>query len=118
MIKNPVVPYAIIAIIGICTVIILSYVGVNQREAIQNPDAAAEAIEAASPEDIYKNSCSACHGAELSGGSAPDLVEIGSKLSEAEIVDIINNGIGSMPPGMATPPQAEELAKWLVENYN
>lgn len=118
MIKNPVVPYAIIAIIGIFTVIVLSYVGVNQREAIQNPEAAAETTETANaPEDIYKNSCAMCHGAELSGGSAPELVQIGSKYSKDEIVDIINNGIGSMPAGMAPPQQADVLAEWLVENY-
>ena len=120
MIKNPVVPYAIIAIIGIFTVIVLSYVGVNQREAIQNPDeAAADTTETAdNPEEIYKNSCASCHGAELSGGSAPDLTQVGGKLSADEIVDIINNGTdGGMPPGMATPPQAEALAEWLVENY-
>ncbi|WP_368652099.1 cytochrome c550 [Ornithinibacillus sp. 4-3] len=116
MSKNPVVPYAIIAILGIALVIILSYVGVNQREAIQNPEENADAAEEThDPEEIYQSSCAACHGGDLTG--PPDLTAIGSKYSAEEIQDIINNGRGAMPPGQATPPQAEILADWLVENY-
>lgn len=115
MSKNPVVPYAIIAILGISLVIIISYIGVNQREAIQNPDANNVVEESNDPEDIYKSSCAACHGADLTG--PPDLTSIGSTYSAEEIQDIINNGRGAMPAGQASPPQAEILAEWLVENY-
>lgn len=117
MSKNPVVPYAIIAIVGIALVIVLAYIGVNQREAIRNPEANTKVEDATNPEDIYKSSCASCHGGDLTGVSAPSLTEIGSKYSADEIKNIINNGKGSMPAGMATAPQAEELAKWLVENY-
>ncbi|HLQ74051.1 MAG TPA: cytochrome c [Bacillota bacterium] len=116
MSKNPVLPYAIIAIVGIFLVIIISYFGVNQREAILNPDEEGATTEAADVDDIYQSNCAACHGAELSGGSAPDLTEVNSSLSEDEIKDIIIEGTdGGMPGGLVDNEQAAELAEWLSE---
>ena len=46
---------------------------------------------------MYKNSCSACHGGDLTGGVGPDLTKVGSKLSQEEMEKIINEGKGSMP---------------------
>lgn len=117
MSKNPVVPYAIIAIIGVLLVIVLSYVGVNQREAIENPEEAnaGETVEL-NAEEIFKNSCAACHGGDLTGASAPDLTEVGSKFSEGEIEDIIINGTDAgMPAGLVDNEHAAVLAEWLAE---
>jgi cytochrome c550 len=113
--KNLVLPYAIIAIIGILTVIIISYVGVNQREAIQNPDEGEDAV-VLNVEDVYKNNCSNCHGGDLTGASAPALADVGSKFSEDEINNIIINGTdGGMPAGLVDAEQAALLAEWLSE---
>lgn len=124
MSKNPVVPYAITAILGVLLVIIISYVGVNQREAIQDPEGAVseeaaddegEAMDL-DAEDIYKNSCVSCHGDDLTGESGPDLTEVGSRLSEDEIEEIIINGTDNgMPAGLVEDEQAEALAEWLSE---
>lgn len=113
--KNLVLPYAIIAIMGIFVIIIISYVGVEQRNAIQNPEEAGE-TEVLDAEDLFKNSCASCHGGDLEGVSAPALSNVGSKLSEEEIENIINNGIeGSMPAGLVNPQEAAEIAEWLSE---
>lgn len=113
--RNPILPYAIIAILGLFLVIIISYFGVNQREAILNPEAAEETA-AADPEEIYKANCASCHGSDLTGDSAPDLTQVGNKLSEDEIKDIIINGTeGGMPGGLVDNEQAAALAEWLAE---
>jgi mono/diheme cytochrome c family protein len=119
--KNPVIPYAIIAVIGVLLVIVISAVGIGQRSDIadEGKDEATEESQdgetSDDPEEIFKNNCSSCHGADLSGGAGPDLTKIGSKHSEEEIHDIAVNGTGSMPPGMATDDEADVLAKWLSE---
>src|SRR5690625_3378334 len=120
MSKNPVFPYAVIAILGILIVVIISYLGVHQRAGLAEEDngEVAEVVEGESandPEAIYKNACAACHGDDLTDGSAPELAQIGNKLSEEEIADIIINGQGSMPPGLVPNDEAEVLAEWLAE---
>ncbi|AIF43406.1 cytochrome c550 [Virgibacillus sp. SK37] len=120
--RNPVVPYAIIALIGILAVIVISFVGLNQRDDIQQAEegggeSTEEAQEGASddPQAIFEGNCASCHGADLSGGAGPDLTQVGSRLSAEEIQDVIINGKGSMPAGMATADEAKILADWLAE---
>lgn len=64
----------------------------------------------------YANSCGTCHGAELQGGYGPTLV--GLTLSADEIVDIINNGQGNMPPGTYNGSDEEKtaLAEWILDH--
>lgn len=69
-------------------------------------------------EHLYEISCSACHGTDLGGSVGPDLTQIGSKYSKEELEDIIKNGTGSMPPGLADHMTNEELdllVDWLSE---
>lgn len=113
--RNLVLPYAIIAIIGILTVIIISYVGVEQRNTIQNPEESGEA-EVLDAEELFRKSCASCHGGDLSGATAPALSSVGGKYSEEEIKDIIINGTdGGMPPNLVKPDEAAVLAEWLSE---
>ena len=68
------------------------------------------------PEEHYKKSCISCHGHELVGAAGPPLANVGSKLSEEEIYDIIVNGQGSMPSGTAEDDKAaHQLAEWLSD---
>ncbi|MFD1850255.1 cytochrome c550 [Oceanobacillus bengalensis] len=117
--KNPVIPYAIIAVIGVLAVIIISYVGADQREALQNEEEGgtevAEGEVSTDPEAVFSNNCAACHGADLSGGMGPDLTTIGSKYSSDEIVSIIQNGQGGMPAVQMPAEEASLLADWLSE---
>lgn len=122
--RNPVVPYGIIAVVGILSIIILSYVGVGQRDEIlaeqegggEPEQAVEEGATAAEPDAMYEANCASCHGADLSGGMGPALTEVGSKLSAEEVSDIIQNGVGSMPAqSQLSPEEATAIAEWLVE---
>ncbi|MFG6121086.1 MULTISPECIES: cytochrome c550 [Thalassobacillus] len=117
--RNPVIPFAMIAVIGILTMFIISWVGVGQNEAIQNEGENGEEQQeeeaSSDPEEVFQNSCAACHGADLSGGNGPSLETIGSKYSAEEIEEIIINGKGSMPPGQAQGEEATLVAEWLAE---
>lgn len=72
-------------------------------------------VDAAAAEEVYQNTCAACHGADLSGGAGPDLTAVGSNLSAEEIADIIQNGQGSMPPQNVEGEDLDNLSNWLAE---
>ncbi|MBR7797684.1 MAG: cytochrome c551 [Bacillota bacterium] len=78
-------------------------------------DSEGGAVDTAAAEDVFKSNCASCHGADLSGGNGPDLTQVGSKLSSDEIADIIKNGKGSMPAGMASGDDVQLLADWLAQ---
>lgn len=67
-------------------------------------------------EAVVQKSCISCHGGtQLSGGVGPALNNVGSRLTEQEILDIINNGTpNGMPKGLITGADAEAAAKWLA----
>lgn len=120
--KNPIIPYAIIAGLGIFAVILVSVLGVNQRNDIQQAEEGEPTEEQAQegettddPEALYSNNCATCHGDDLSGSMGPDLTQIGNKLSAEEIKEIILNGQGEMPAVNVEDAQAEALAEWLSE---
>lgn len=67
-------------------------------------------------EKIVNSKCITCHGGNLEGaGGAPALNDVGSKLSETEIHDVIINGQGGMPGNIIQGDEAEAVAKWLAE---
>lgn len=120
--KNPVIPFALIALIGIILVIVISFVGLNQQKAIEDEekggekqDQKAEGGTTDDPAAIFQNNCISCHGADLTGGVGPDLTEVGSRYSKDEIKEIIINGKGEMMPAGLIPDKkkVEALAKWL-----
>ncbi|MGP4067706.1 cytochrome c550 [Halobacillus sp. B29] len=119
--RNPVIPFAIIAVLGIVAMIIVSAAGINQREAIQNEEENGgeqqqEETANANPEEMFQSQCASCHGGNLEGGTGPNLTEVGSRYSAEEIQDIIVNGKGSaMPAGLYTGEKAAALAEWLAE---
>lgn len=78
-------------------------------------DAAEEggSVDASAAEELYKQSCASCHGADLSGqGSFPSLK--GTGLSAEEIETIILEGRGSMPAQLLTGDDAKTVAEWLA----
>lgn len=117
--KNPVLPYAIIALLGVLAVVIISFVGIGQRDDLanegQNGEETQEGETAGSEEEIFQANCAACHGADLSGGAGPDLTQVGSKYSAEEIAEIIQEGLGSMPGGLVQGEEQTALAEWLSE---
>lgn len=73
-------------------------------------------VDTAAAEDAYKSSCASCHGQDLSGGAGPDLTNVGSDHSAADIEDIIENGQGSMPGGLLSGDDATAVAEWLADH--
>ncbi|MBG9940475.1 c-type cytochrome [Brevibacillus formosus] len=71
--------------------------------------------DAATAETMYKNTCSGCHGQTLEGAVGPNLQKIGSQLNKDEIMGILEKGKGSMPPGLVTGKDAENIAAWLAD---
>jgi cytochrome c551 len=79
------------------------------------PTAPSGGYDAATAEALYKNTCAGCHGQTLEGAVGPNLQNIGSQLSQDEILNVINNGKGAMPPGLAKGDDAATLAAWLAD---
>lgn len=68
------------------------------------------------PEKIVNAKCTSCHGGNLEGqGNFPALNDVGSRLSNDEILNVIENGRGAMPGGLVTGEDAEAVAAWLAE---
>ncbi|MFJ8064127.1 cytochrome c551 [Psychrobacillus sp. NPDC096426] len=66
-------------------------------------------------EKIVNSKCISCHGGNLEGqGNFPALNNVGSRLSENEILNVIENGRGGMPGGLVTGEEAKEVAAWLA----
>jgi len=69
---------------------------------------------AETPQEAYENNCAMCHGQDLSGGNGgPPLDTLGSKYTQEELVEIMENGKGGMPAGQAEGEEAEKIAEWL-----
>jgi cytochrome c550 len=118
--RNPLIPYALIAIIGILAVIVISFVGIGQRDEIasggEEHGQAEEGETMEDPEEIYASSCVNCHGADLAGSFGPNLQTIGNDLSADQIANVITNGQGQMPAqGHLSEDEVSILAKWLSE---
>ncbi|WP_208585932.1 cytochrome c550 [Gracilibacillus suaedae] len=114
--KNPIIPFALIAVLGILAMIILSVFGLNEQERIATGgDGEGETTEA-DPEALIQ-SCIGCHGGDLEGGSGPSLNDVHERLSVEEIESMIINGSenGNMPGGLVTNEEAAVLAEWLSE---
>lgn len=65
-------------------------------------------------EKIVQQKCISCHGDKLNNGSALDISKVGGKLSEEEILNILENGQNAMPAKLVTGDDAKEVAKWLA----
>ncbi|MDQ0481602.1 cytochrome c550 [Guptibacillus hwajinpoensis] len=118
--KNPLIPFAWTAVIGLILIIGVSFWALQQdgEESAEGNGGNGEKQEQAeaAPEEIYAQSCASCHGGDLGGQVGPALTAVGGKYSKDEILGIINNGKGSgMPAGLIQGEQAEAVAKWLSE---
>lgn len=114
--RNPLIPFALIAVLGIACMFIFSFEGLyKSKELAEGEKNGGKQAQAATPEEIVKQSCTSCHGEQLQGAVGPNLQKIGGKLSKDEIQEIIVNGKGNMPGGMVPAEQASEVAEWLAK---
>ncbi|MGD6853650.1 cytochrome c550 [Bacillus infantis] len=116
--RNPLIPFLLIAVLGIGAMFLVSFKGLGDAKdlAAEQEGGGEEQTEevAANPEDIYKQSCIGCHGDQYQGGVGPALTGVGDRYSQDEIADIVVNGKGSMPPGLVPQEKAGEMAEWLA----
>ncbi|WP_028593554.1 menaquinol-cytochrome c reductase cytochrome b/c subunit [Paenibacillus assamensis] len=87
-----------------------------------NDSVALVAADDPAMETYKKATCIACHGGELEGGGAPALLGVGDRLSKEEILTVIKDGRGAMPPMLDTSKSAgvteeelDKLADWLAK---
>lgn len=119
--RNPLIPFGMIAVLGIVLMLSLSVWGggaAQERAAKENGTAVEDEANLASlpADEIFGQKCAACHGQNLEGvGGAPNLQKVGAKLSKKEILDQIANGGGIMPGGLITGEAADKVATWLSE---
>ncbi|TWI57763.1 cytochrome c550 [Halalkalibacter nanhaiisediminis] len=116
---RPLLPFAITAIIGILLMVSLSFVGLDQRAEMNADEDGAETEEVTEFEDpiaegqrLAEQSCIACHGGDLSGGAGPALTSLDK--SPEEIINIIQNGQGTMPPMPLNDVEADAVAQYLL----
>lgn len=78
------------------------------------PSTTAPSGATANAESIFKNTCAACHGQTLEGVVGPNLQHVGGKYTKEQILDILKNGKGGMPPGLVKGGDADAIATWLA----
>ncbi|MGE6487649.1 cytochrome c551 [Paenisporosarcina sp. NPDC076898] len=90
--------------------------GGGDEEATEtNEEKGGEVTETQDAEKIVQGNCTSCHGGNLEGqGNFPNLTDVGSRLSKDEILDVIQNGRGQMPPNIIEGAEAEVVAEWLA----
>ncbi|MHA3772079.1 outer membrane protein assembly factor BamB family protein [Verrucomicrobiota bacterium sgz303538] len=66
-------------------------------------------------QQLYQQTCAACHGADRRGGNqAPPLVGLRLRMKDADVLSILQNGRGAMPPWpQFTEQQRKELLDFL-----
>jgi cytochrome c551 len=71
---------------------------------------------AADAEALYRANCVACHAADLSGGMGSRLKDVGARLTQEQIADVIANGGNSMRAfkGTLSDDEIHALAAWLA----
>jgi cytochrome c550 len=111
--RNPLIPFALTAVVGIVLIITLSFVAINDAKEEAGGDSEQMNLP---PEELFQANCSSCHGGDLQGGVGPNLTEVGSKYDPDQIADIIQNGKGQMAAQKQVQAEArEKIAAWLAE---
>ncbi|WP_080848734.1 c-type cytochrome [Cytobacillus gottheilii] len=62
-------------------------------------------------EEVVNTSCISCHGQTLEDGAGHALNDVGSRLDQAAIEDIIVNGQNGMPDGLISPEESAAVAE-------
>lgn len=95
--------------------LMLAACGGGDDEATEtNDENGGEVVETQDAEKIVQGNCTSCHGGNLEGqGNFPSLTDVGSRLSQEEILKVIQEGQGAMPANLIEGAEAEVVAEWL-----
>jgi quinoprotein glucose dehydrogenase len=75
------------------------------------------ALPASAGASVYTQFCAGCHGpTRLGAGMAPPLVGVRHRMKDADVLEVLRTGRGSMPPllGALTVPQRGALLDYLM----
>ncbi len=116
--RNPLIPFLLIAVLGIGLMFLLSFKGLGDHEKLANggEEEKAEDLANATPEELYQQAgCIGCHGENYQGqGSAPSLIGAGERLGVDGIKKTIQEGRGAMPGGLIQDAeQLDKMAEWV-----
>ena len=103
----------LVAIFG--SVLMIAACGGGDEEVTEtNEENGGEVVETQDAEKIVQGNCTSCHGGNLEGqGNFPNLTDVGSRLSQEEILTVIQEGRGAMPANIIEGAEAEVVAEWL-----
>lgn len=88
--------------------------GGDEEATPTNDENGGEVVESQDAEKIVQGNCTSCHGGNLEGqGNFPNISNVGSRLSKDEILKVIQEGQGAMPPNIIEGAEAEVVAEWL-----
>ena len=73
--------------------------------------------DAAAGADVYASNCAGCHGVNGEGSTGPAMADEVPSKSDAELENLITNGIGDMPPVPLDAQDMDDLLAYLRENY-
>ncbi|WP_078391376.1 c-type cytochrome [Shouchella patagoniensis] len=115
---RPLIPFAIIAFLGILLMVAFSTIGLQQRanmdEEGDEPIVIDDPVEYG--QGLVESSCLSCHANDLSGtASAPAINNL--DLSHDEIVNVVSNGQGEGMPsfsGNFEPEEIDAIAEYLL----
>jgi cytochrome c550 len=94
---NPIKVFLSIFAVGIGLTLILGIIGFKTDLADEGPGDTPQQVS----HPAFMSSCINCHGNDLQGmTTAPSIVNL-AHLTDEELYDILVNGIGAMPGGMA-----------------
>lgn len=115
--RNPLIPFLLIAVLGIGLIFLLSFKGIGDHKELANggEEEKTEDVANATPEEIYQGNCISCHGQNYEGGAGPALTGVGDRLSVDEIKETIKNGKGIMPANLVPEEKLDEMAEWVSQ---
>lgn len=124
---KPLYGYAAIAVVGLTLMLVLSFVGVNEKNARlalegEGEQPPQQTVDTTDPmalgEQAYKATCIGCHGGNFDGPMG-NLNGLGDRHSKDDIINIIVQGGGAdypgMPPGLVDADKAAAIAEYLLE---
>lgn len=82
---------------GIMYVLTQEYASIYKLNKVEPVSVNLSASDIERVKTLYSNTCSACHGQNMEGGSAPAIKNVGQSLFFGEFRNIVLNGTGQMP---------------------
>ncbi|PYZ91736.1 cytochrome C' [Salipaludibacillus keqinensis] len=104
----------LIAILLGTSLVLAACGGNSENEPVNSQASSNGSIDLANGEEIYQQKCSGCHGGDLTGAGASGV----RNLTYEEVLDAVVNGAGSMPAGLATGSDAEDVSAWVEKIGN